>query len=230
MLVCLYARCSTRAQSDAESIPTQLERGRAWIEREGMTLLGEPYIDAAKSGGSMTGRPAIHDCLAACCRHRAVLLVSSISRLGRCTRDVLEACDQLHRAGTAFIAINDGVRSDSPSGKLLVTVLSACSSWELDVCRERTTQTLAAMRRAGRRVSFHPPWGWSFDAANNLIEVAAEQAVLNEMQGMRTSGMSYQRIADSINSQGISSKLGNAWTARGVRMIFVRLSKLHAAA
>jgi len=229
MFAALYARCSTRLQAEAESIATQLERGRSWIEREGFTLVAEPFIDAGLSGGSMDGRPAIHQALTACCRNKALLVVSSITRLGRSTRDVLDICERLHRAGSAFHSINDGVRSDSPSGRLLVTVLSACSTWELEVCRERTTQTLACMRRAGRRISGHAPFGWRFDESGSmLVAVNEEQRVLELMKTLRADGLSFDKIAAQLINQGFKPKRSTRWSGRSVRLMLARLGKLAA--
>ena len=225
----IYARVSSRGQLDGESIACQLDRCRAWSIREGHTIIGE-FIDAGLSGADMTGRPAVREAVALTVRRKATLVVSALSRLGRCTRDVLETYERLDRCGARVVSLSEAIDSGSATGRLLLSILAAVATWEREAIVERTTQVMDFMRREGRRISGTAPFGWDFDASGStLIEIPGEQQTLIRMQHLRAAGRSYQYIATTLNDDLIPAKLGGAWSSRAVRLILGRLAKLQAA-
>lgn len=233
MLIAHYARCSTRYQvpGQGQSIETQLEALRAWSAREGHQVVGE-FVDLALTGTTLEGRQGLANAITCCRRTKAVLATTAVSRLGRNTGEVLEVTDALHRAGSAFLSLGEGgLMSNSSSGKLLLTILSGAATWEAEVCHERVMATLGMMRRQGRRISGHPPYGWTFDPTDHhLVEVPAEQEVLRRMEHMRAEGLSFAKIADALNRDAVPAKQGGTWSGRTIRLILGRLAKLTDAA
>jgi hypothetical protein len=59
------------------------------------------------------------------------------------------------------------------------------------------------------------------------VEVKTEQAIVGMIQTYRQQGFSYQRIADLLNEQKVSTKLRKGfWYSKVVRQIWLRGGKL----
>lgn len=225
----IYARHSGgKNQHQGDSIATQLEKCRAYAAREGGIIVGE-HIDEGLTGTDFA-RPAIHAAIAQCRKLKAVLLVASLSRLGRDVRGVLDAADALHSGKTGFVSLSESFVSDSAMGRLLTAILAATAAWEAEAIRERTTSTLAMLRRNNRRISRFAPYGTDIAPdGENLSENPVEQAIITEMVAMRAAGQSFESISTALNERGVPAKLGGAWTRRAVRLVLARLAKLEAA-
>ena len=84
-----YARVSTDGQvNDGVSLDAQQVKILAWCEANGWKLVGL-HVDAGLSGCRATNRPGLQVALTLACEHKAVLVVYSLSRLARSTRDCL---------------------------------------------------------------------------------------------------------------------------------------------
>lgn len=80
--VLFYARYSTDRQNEV-SIETQIELGRAFVEKQGWKLV-EIYSDLAVSGTSFMSRPGIQQLLAHVKRERIdIVLCVTVDRLSR---------------------------------------------------------------------------------------------------------------------------------------------------
>ncbi|MBX3328352.1 MAG: recombinase family protein, partial [Nitrospira sp.] len=81
-----YARVSTEGQAvDGVSLEAQQARIRAWCEANGYTLIGL-HVDAGLSGCRADNRPALQASITEACKHKAALIVYSLSRLARSTK------------------------------------------------------------------------------------------------------------------------------------------------
>lgn len=171
--VVTYLRVSTGEQS--------VEAQRLAIERAGYTVRRE-FVDAGITGRRID-RPALTELLS-WVREGDELVVYSLSRLSRSTRDLLSIIEQLDERGVHLVSLTERIDTSTPSGRMLVTVLASLSQYEADVLRERTMAGLEAAREQGR--------------------VGGRPRALNEEQlvvarGLRASGMSYTRIAQHLS-------------------------------
>lgn len=79
------------------------------------------------------------------------VVVESLSRLGRSTKDLLELVEQFDKRGVVFISLKESIDISTPTGKLLLTVLSALCQFERDLTVQRTNEGLKAARARGRK-------------------------------------------------------------------------------
>src|SRR5689334_15854067 len=94
-----YVRVSTEEQAnEGVSLEAQQARIAAWCLANDFELV-ELFIDAGLSGKRADNRPALHTAIDAACRSKAVLVVYSLSRLARSTRDTLAIAERLDKAG-----------------------------------------------------------------------------------------------------------------------------------
>ena len=62
-------------------------------------------------------------------REGDVLIVESISRLARNTRDLLTIIDELNKKEVQFISLKENIDTNTPSGKFMITVFGAISGY-----------------------------------------------------------------------------------------------------
>lgn len=227
--VVTYARVSTTRQAEeGESLPAQVARMRAWAQHAGYAVAGE-YADAGLSGATCD-RPGLRDALACACTHRATLVVANLSRLGRCTREVIEVTERLQDAGAGFVSISEALDSRNMVGRLLIAVLAAVAQWEREAALDRQAVTINYLMREGRRLSAIPPFGYDIAAdGEHLAPNPAEQQIIARIRAERVRGLSMQRIADGLNADGVTSKQGRDWRVRSVEAVLRRAARLAAA-
>ncbi|MCK6489309.1 MAG: recombinase family protein [Planctomycetes bacterium] len=223
-----YRRVSTGAQAiDGQSLAAQDQRIEAWAAAHHHTCLGS-FEDAGISGATITARAGIQAAVKLACKHKAALVVCSLSRLARSTRDALAIGDQLSRAGASLISLGESVDTASPTGRLLWTLLAAVAQWERETIADRTTQTMGFMRSKRLRISGKLPWGWALAGEGEaMVPVPAEQAVLARMLAWRKEGVGFAEMAKRLTAEGVPTKsCGATWTAKTVRRIVARESML----
>jgi DNA invertase Pin-like site-specific DNA recombinase len=68
-----------------------------------------------------------------------VIVVTKLDRLGRSTRELLNLLDQIDKAGAKFRSIGDPAwNTETPTGRLLSTLLAGIAEFERELIRERT--------------------------------------------------------------------------------------------
>jgi DNA invertase Pin-like site-specific DNA recombinase len=219
-----YVRVSSEGQAmDGVSLDAQQARIRAWCEGNGYVLVGL-HVDAGLSGGRADNRPALQAALNEVCRQKGVLVVYSLSRLARSTRDTLLISDRLSKAGAHLASLSEKLDSTSAAGKMLFRLLAVLSEFERDVIAERTKGALGHMRNQGRRISGKIPYGYSLAPdGENLLPNPGEQGGLDMIRRLRAKGFGRRRIAAELTRRGIRTKIGGLWNDRVVGRIMGRM-------
>ena len=78
------------------------------------------------------------------------IIIESLSRLGRSTRDLIELMDLFDKKGVDLISLKESIDTSTSTGKLIFTLMSAIAQFERDVIADRTKEGLAAARARGR--------------------------------------------------------------------------------
>lgn len=100
--------------------------------------------------GSKTERPELDACLDHL-RKGDVLTVWKLDRLGRNTVHVLQLIEELTTRGIGFRSLTEGLHTDGPMGKAMLTIMAAFAQLERDTMIERTRAGLAAAAANGRK-------------------------------------------------------------------------------
>jgi len=80
------------------------------------------------------------------------LVVTTLDRLGRSTQNMLELAESLREKDVGLRVLNLGggqVDTSTPSGSMVFTVMAALAQMELEIKRERITDSVAKRRAAG---------------------------------------------------------------------------------
>ena len=106
------------------------------------------YMDKA-SGKSRTGRPQL-EAMMDFVREGDVVIVESISRFARSTRDLLTLVEQLTEKGVGFVSQKESIDTNTPQGKFMLTVFSAMAELEREQTLQRQREGIAAAKAAGK--------------------------------------------------------------------------------
>ncbi|MDT0120686.1 recombinase family protein [Kocuria sp. PD6] len=137
-----YARVSTRQQNANRQVSDLLNAG---VRRD------DVYVDSGVSGGRAS-RPKFDKAVAAL-EEGDTLVITTLDRLGRSTQNMLAFAEALRVRGTGLRVLNLGggdVDTATPMGSMVFTVMAALAQMELEIKRERITDSVAKRRAAGK--------------------------------------------------------------------------------
>lgn len=121
----IYGRISSVGQKD----DTQIKEGV------------KSFIDIISGTVSFFERPQAKKLIAYLEKNpTAKTIVKDISRLGRNTKDVLNTIEYFNEHKFELEILNPGIKTDTPIGKMMLTMISAVYEMELEHIRERTQQ------------------------------------------------------------------------------------------
>lgn len=227
-----YVRVSTIGQAvEGVSLDAQRHAIEQHAKAAGLDLIGVE-ADEGVSGKSASIRPGLQRAIDTACRRRAVLVVYSLSRFARNTRETLELSERLERAGADLASITERIDTSGACGRMIFRMLSVLAEFERDLIAERTRVALAEKKRQGAPLGSARPGHWDGredrrrDGAAKGSAKAAEirrasarslyDAARPVALEMRGSGASYRTIAHALNDRGMSTATGAAWHAATV--------------
>jgi len=209
--VLAYLRCSTAEQADSGA---GLSAQRAALESEASRRGWDDVTfmtDAGYSAKSLD-RPAIREALAMLAAGDADTLV--VSRLDRLSRSVLDFSQMMARSkaeGWSMVALDISVDTSTPTGEAMVNVMCAFAQMERQIIGARTREALATRKAAGVRLGRMP-----------VLAHDVETAIL----GYRASGLTYEAIANRLNSDNVpTAGGGQRWYPMSVHKVVQRLAR-----
>jgi site-specific DNA recombinase len=214
-----YIRVSTHEQAtEGVSLEAQQTRITEWCNTNGYEL-AEICIDAGISGSRMDNRPELQRALSSIKKGNA-LVIYSLSRLGRSTKDILNISDQLQNQKADLVSLSEQFDTTTAAGKLMFGMLALLAEFERGLVSERTKMALT-QKKANREVYSPIPFGYR-EIEGRLIEVKQETSIVAGILRQREAGVSYGAIAKQLNSKGVPSKQGRQWHASTVHYLVKR--------
>ena len=131
-----YVRVSTQGQNTARQEVLMQELG---VEKV--------FLD--KQSGKDTARPELKKMMEFV-REGDVVIVESISRFARCTRDLLDLVEQLSRKGVAFVSKKEALDTSTPSGRFVLTIFGAIAQLERESILQRQKEGIAIAKAQGK--------------------------------------------------------------------------------
>lgn len=114
-----------------------------------MEALGvdEVYID--RMSGKNTNRPELQKMMEYV-RKGDTVIVESISRFARNTRDLLELVEQLTAKSVEFVSKKEAIDTTTPTGKFMLTVFGAVAELEREYILQRQREGIAIAKEQGK--------------------------------------------------------------------------------
>jgi DNA invertase Pin-like site-specific DNA recombinase len=130
-----YIRISTTDQNTARQEVLMQELG-----------VDQVFID--RMSGKNTDRPELKRMMTFV-RQGDMVIVESISRFARNTRDLLELVEQLTAKGVEFVSKKEAIDTTTPSGKFMLTIFGAVAELEREYILQRQREGIAIAKTQG---------------------------------------------------------------------------------
>lgn len=206
-----YLRVSSDSQLEGAGLDRQREAIRAWADSTGTEIIR--WFEEAHTG-TEADRPGFASMLAEIngCR---IIVVESLDRLARDLMIQSLLLSRLAAAGVELYAANTGenvteaVKND-PMRKAMVQIQGVFAELDKNLLVRKLRKAKEKLRKEGHRTEGPPPYGAK----------PGEREVIEKIKAMRP--LSYQKIANSLNAEGIPGRYGGKWTAPQICLILKR--------
>jgi DNA invertase Pin-like site-specific DNA recombinase len=202
-----YCRVSTTAQLDGLSLASQANRCREWCEKEGHWLYD--VVEEQGSGKSTARRPELLWCLERLGVHEFDgLIVSRLDRLSRSVGDFASMIDLGRRQGWEIVCLDPQIDTSTPSGRMIANVSAAFAQFERELISQRQLESVAARKAAG-----------IYRGGRKRLIVGRVEERIHELAA---DGMSPNRIAQRLESEGFRAPASEQWHPATVRRVLAR--------
>jgi len=131
-----YVRCSTVEQNEARQLKMMEEQ-----------KVEKVFID--KASGKNTERESFK-AMMAFIREGDAVIVESISRIARNTRDLLAIVATLTEKGVEFVSLKESIDTTTPHGRFMLTVFGALAELERESILERQREGIEIAKAEGK--------------------------------------------------------------------------------
>lgn len=202
-----YMRVSTEEQGDSRAgLEAQEAAIRAEVERRGWDLVDLRHDIG--SGKSMRRRDELGRTLRDLASGAADALV--VAKLDRLSRSVLDFAGIMETASNekwSLVVLDLGVDTTTANGELVANIMISMAQWERRIIGDRTKSALAAVKARGTHVG---------------RKSGVSEETLRLIRALRSSGLSWQKVADALTAEGVPTGQGGEWHAATVRRVALR--------
>jgi DNA invertase Pin-like site-specific DNA recombinase len=135
-----YARVSAADQN----LDTQLED----LTRAGCTRIFQEKVSGTRTRSRSL---ALNELLAAV-REGDVVVVNRLARLGRNTVHTIQLVEEFNQRGVHFRALDLGIDSRTPAGKMIIGVFSSFNQYERENNRQKSLAGIALAKQQGKHL------------------------------------------------------------------------------
>lgn len=205
-----YLRVSTEEQANSGlGLEAQRDTIQRYADAHGWDVIW--HVDEGLSAKSLA-RPQLQDALArlhVIPKRRAVdgIVVAKLDRLSRSVHDFSGLLKLAATRKWALVAIDLGVDTSTPTGKLIANVMMSVAEWEREVIGERTSAAMQAAKRQGRHMG-----------RVSALPEATGKRLLTLRRRHTLAG-----TAAALNREGHTTATGAPWSANTVAKAHARL-------
>jgi len=150
MRVAIYSRVSGSGQNPE----MQIKELQAYCRVRGWKIAGE-YSD--RTSGALDSRPELNRLMADAQRGRfATVAVWDFSRFARSTVHLLRALETFSQLGIGFVSLREQIQTDTPTGKMVFTILGSVAELERSLIGERVKAGLRNAKSHGVKLGRKP--------------------------------------------------------------------------
>lgn len=174
-----------------------------------MRELGVEKVYIEKASGKNADRPQLK-AMMEFVREGDVVIVESISRFARSTRDLLTLVEQLTDKKVGFVSQKEAIDTETPQGKFMLTVFGAMAELEREQTLQRQKEGIAAAKAEGKYKGRKPI---ELDE-QKFVEVYSKwrKNEITAAHAIKTLGVSrntfYRRVWEYEDAMGIPRKNG----------------------
>lgn len=224
----IYIRVSTEEQA-REGVSLQAQKNKCLLQAELSELNVTHIIEDAGVSAKSTNRAGYQQLMELIKSGEVQsVIIFKLDRIHRDVSNLNHFIKLLNKYDASLISVKDSLDTKSASGRMVINILGVLSQWERETIAERTSDALQHKKAIGAKYTNVTPFGYSLVNENQYIANTEEQKVIKLIVEKRNSGMSFQKIADSLQGQ-FSTRSGKPWHKGTVRQIFLDSEKRLAA-
>jgi DNA invertase Pin-like site-specific DNA recombinase len=210
-----YLRVSGKSQVSGDGFPRQLEAVRLYAKSNDIRIIDVFHEQAVGGATELENRPALMSMLEALEANGTKLVL--IEKLDRLARDLMvqeTIVSDLRKRGFALISVMEpDLLQNDPSRKMMRQIFGAIAEYDKAMIIAKLRGARQRMKAATGRCEGRKPYG----------SRGGETEVLERMRALRRSGMSFDRIAARLNSEGVATRtVGKRWHGFAVNQILAR--------
>lgn len=199
-----YLRVSGKGQVSGDGFPRQREATKRYAQANGVKLVREFREEGISGGSDLADRPALSEMRDALLSNGVRLVL--IERLDRLARDLMiqeSILADFRKHGFEIVSVSEpDLLQDDPTRILMRQLLGAFFQYEKTLIVNKLRGARNRIRTKKGRCEGRKPYGY----------LEGEKAVIERMERLRGSGISFERIADELNRDGVPTrKPGKRW-------------------
>lgn len=215
-----YIRVSTEEQATGgHSLAAQRERIAAYCQARGYELVAVE-ADEGVSGKAAANRPGLSAAIASACKTKGILVVASLDRLARHTRECIEISERLEKCGADLAMIDQQIDTKDPLGEFVFGLLAGLAQLERKQIAKRTSNALRSMQAKGIAAGGVPPYGFR-KQGKGIVRHDPEMNAVRTIFSLSDGRMSPATIATTLNRRGEPCR-GARWYGPAVAAILKR--------
>ena len=201
--VAAYARVSTDSNDQANSFLAQMQRYHTLITGNENWDLVDVYADRGLSGVSAAKRPDFQRMLADCRQGRIdKILVKSISRFARNTKECLAFVRELKAIGVGVCFEEQNIDTAKVTGELLTSVFASIAQKESESISQNMRWSYQRRMENGTFLPGSTAYGYKIVEKKTVIDEAKAETVRRIFRDY-LAGFGLREIARSLNEEGV---------------------------
>ena len=149
-----------------------------------------------------------------------MVIVYSLSRLGRKLKDVIHFVELLDKHNVRFNSLKENFNSNDIVGKLMFNILGSINEFEVNLLSQRISDVKQYKKSVREVYSGKICFGLKRNG-KKLIDNNTELETLKLIHKLRNNKMSYFKISDYLNERNILSKENKQWYGSSVRSVYL---------
>jgi len=216
--VAAYCRVSTDAKEQELSYASQIRSYSELISQHENWEMVDVYADLAASGTKIEKRDDFNRMMADARKGKMDrILVKSISRFARNTKDCLAALRELSQHGVTVYFEKENLDTETLTTELMVSVSGALAQQESISISENTKQGYHRRMELGEFITTKAPYGYRCLDSGRMEIVPEEAEVIRWVFETYLDGHSVDWIVSELNRKGVPHKYGRPeWTRMSV--------------
>ena len=218
--VAAYCRVSSDSEDQRNSFAAQNAYYTEFITGKKNWELVDIYADEGITGTSAKKRPDFQRLLNDCRKGRIdKVLVKSISRFARNTKDCLEITRELKALGISVVFEEQNIDTSAVSGEMLTAIFAACAQAESESISKNMRWSYQKRMQNGTFIPPYLPYGYIRSGDTIALE-PSQTKVVREIFQKYLSGVSTEDIARVLREERVPCKNGKcAWDSTSIRYI-----------
>ncbi|MCE5309698.1 MAG: recombinase family protein [Acidobacteriales bacterium] len=201
-----YVRVSGRGQVEGDGFPRQIAAIKKYAAEHNIHVIKVFQEEAVCGATEWANRPAWLEMLAALNGCRTII----IEKLDRVARDLMvqeHIIADLRQRGIELVSVHEpDLCRDDPTRNLLRQIMGAIAEYDRCMVVLRLRGARQRMKAQTGRCEGRKPYGFR----------PGEAEVIRRMKELRAAGLGYDRIAETLNTEGLKPRAGARWWGRGV--------------